>query len=197
MAENIKNKMLTNFQLIGFVVLLLFLGGFLLISSGIFDEAEVKNNFVNQHNHPVEENTNSVDLNVINEINSLEEEVKNNPNNYDALLNLGHLLNDNGFHDRAIEKYNKYLIKFPKNADVLVDLGVCYFEQRKYDEAIVKIKKAIDINPKHQIAHFNLGIVTFSKNDIEAAKEWWQKARDLDPNSNIGQKAEQLLKTNK
>ena len=32
--------------------------------------------------------------------------------------------------------------------------------------------------------------------NIDEAKSWWQKAIDLNPNTNIGKKAEELLKSN-
>jgi len=188
-------KSLSTFHLISIISLLTVLGAFLLIMSGLFDEADItaqqQVSYNNDHVHD-----NSVDLNKINEINRLEEIVKSNPGNHEALLNLGHLLNDNRFYDRAIEKYNQYLSTHPDNADVIVDMGVCYFELKKYDQAITTIKSALKVNPKHQIAHFNLGIVNLANNNVEQAKEWWQKARDIDPKTNVGIKSEELLKSN-
>ncbi len=75
-------------------------------------------------------------------------------------------------------------------------MGVCYFELKRYDKSIEVIKSALEINPKHQIANFNLGIVNFANNNIMEARKWWSNAVEIDPNSNIGKKAEELLKTN-
>ncbi|MCB0730502.1 MAG: tetratricopeptide repeat protein [Ignavibacteriae bacterium] len=189
-----KSNKISVFQLSSIIIVLLFIGGFILITSGIFDTHEVA---ANQHNH-TNNNTNmgsSVDLNKINEINRLEEIVKNNPDNHEALLNLGHLLNDNGFFERAVEKYQTYLKTHADNADVIVDLGVCYFEMKNYEKSIDVIKSALKVNPKHQIAHFNLGIVNLANGNMAEAEQWWQKARDIDPNTNIGKKAEELLKS--
>lgn len=189
-----KSNKISVFQLSSIIIVLLFIGGFILITSGIFDTHEVA---ANQHNH-TNNNTNmgsSVDLNKINEINRLEEIVKNNPDNHEALLNLGHLLNDNGFFERAVEKYQTYLKTHADNADVIVDLGVCYFEMKNYEKSIDVIKSALKVNPKHQIAHFNLGIVNLANGNMVEAEQWWQKARDIDPNTNIGKKAEELLKS--
>ena len=185
-----KVKQFSNLNLIYLILGLLVLGFVLLISSGLFDSPEI--NAMNQ-NVNVPQSSTSVDLNKINEINQLENIVNQNPENYEALLNLGHLLNDSRFYDRAIDKYNTYLKKFPNNADVIVDLGVCYYELKKYDEAISSIEKAIKIQPDHQIAHFNLGIVNLAINNIQEAKNWWGKAVKLNPTSNIGTKAQELL----
>lgn len=183
----------SNFKIISLIVVLLLIGAGLLISSGIFDIPEVNNQ---EHNHTNITQNPSVNLNVINEINRLEEIVKNNPANHEALLNLGHLLNDNGFHQKAISKYETYLNTHPENTDVIVDMGVCYFELKNYNKAIEVIKSALDIDPKHQIANFNLGIVNFANNNITEARKYWQKAKEINPNSNIGKKAEELLKSN-
>ena len=189
---------LSTFQLLSIIVVLLAFGAFVLISSGLFDSEDI---IANQHNHSEDNSVStnmgsSVDLNKLNEINKLEEIVKSNPTNHEALLSLGHLLNDNGFHERAIEKYETYLKGHGDNVDVIVDMGVCYFEMKNYDKAINVIKSALAINPKHQIANFNLGIVNLANNNPSEAKLWWEKARDINPNSNIGKKAEELLKSN-
>lgn len=187
-----KEQKLSAVQLYSFVAALIAFGVFILISSGMFDSPKVK---AQQHTHTTNTNP-SVDLNTVNRINELEETVKANPENHEALISLAHLLNDNGFYDRAISKYKTYLTTHPENADVIVDMGVCFFELKNYEESIKVIKSALKYNPKHQIAHFNLGIVNLANNNIEEAKSWWSKARDLDPNTNIGKKAEELIKSN-
>jgi cytochrome c-type biogenesis protein CcmH/NrfG len=192
MTKTIKQE-LSSFHFITILVILVVIGAFVLISSGMFDTQAVSNN---QHVHTKNSATPSVDISAINEINKLEEQIKNNPNNFTVLLKLGHMLNDNGFHQRAIEKYEIYLKNDPKNADVIVDMGVCYFELKNYEKSISVIKDALLVDPQHQIAHFNLGIVNFANKNISEAKEWWKKASDLDPNTNIGKKAEELLKSN-
>ena len=191
MSKKVKQN-LSTFHLVTVIVILLLFGGFILVSSGLFDTESVRST---QHIHN-NSATPSMNMNAINEINKLEELVKNSPNNNEALLKLAHTLNDNGFYDRAIEKYEVYLTREPRNADVIVDMGVCYFELKNYNKAISVIKSALEVNPKHQIAHFNLGIVNFTSKNIDEAKSWWQKAIDLNPNSNIGKKAEELLKSN-
>lgn len=190
-----QKKNISNFQLLSIVTVLVAFGAFILISSGLFDSGVVT---ANQHTHSNNNSSmgSSVDLNKINEINTLEETVKNNPGNHEALLQLGHLLNDNGFYQRAIEKYQTYLKTHPDNVDVIVDLGVCFFELKNYDRAIQVIKSALEKKPKHQIANFNLGIVNLANNNPTEARKWWEIARDINPTTNIGQKADELLKSN-
>ena len=189
-------KILSSFHLGVAITIFAAIAAFVLISSGLFDSPEVsapEHNHTNNNQAPAS----SVNLNAINEINRLEDVVKNNPTNHEALISLGHLLNDNGFYDRAIQKYEIYLNDHPQNIDVIVDMGVCYFELKNYDKAINVIKSAIQLDPNHQIANFNLGIVNFANNNEAEAKLWWEKAKNINPNSNIGKKSEELLKSNK
>ena len=86
----------------------------------------------------------------VQEISELENIVKANPENYDAMLRLAHLLNDSGFDQRAVNYYEKYLEQDSENADVLVDLGVSYFEMGNHAKAIENMEKAVSVNPRHQ-----------------------------------------------
>jgi tetratricopeptide (TPR) repeat protein len=193
-----KNKKISVLQLASLIGVLIVIGLLVLVSSGLFDSSVLSsNNHVHESNTTSNNNnSSSVDLNKINEINKLEELVKSNPANHEALLNLAHMLNDNGFYQRAVEKYEQYLSTHADNADVIVDLGVCYFELKNYSKSIEVIKSALKYQPNHQIAHFNLGIVNLANGNLSDAKSWWQKARDINPSSNIGKKAEELLKSN-
>ena len=190
-----KIKKISTFQLLTLIVCLILFGAFVLVSSGLFDSAAVN---AKQHTHSNNNLSSSskVDLDKLAEINNLEKIVNSNSENHEALLKLGHMLNDNGYYERAIVKYEDYLKTHSENADVIVDMGVCYFELKKYDKSIDVIKSALQINPLHQIANFNLGIVNLANNNIAEAKKWWKEAREIDPNTNIGKKAEELLKSN-
>ena len=172
---------------------IIIIGIVILYASGTFDEpaaVAVNKQAPDDHIHS------GADLNKVNEINALEEEVKNNPKDLTKIAQLGHLLNDSGFYERAIEKYKMYLDIKPNDADVLVDMGVCYFELKDYANAIPVMEKGISLNPKHQIGHFNLGIVNFSSGNEQKAIEYWKKCIELDPNSNIAQRAKELLNNN-
>ena len=156
-------------------------------SAGVFDKpvASAINNTNDVHK--------GVDLQHLQEINSLEEAVKNNPNNKTSLLELAHLLNDSGFKDRAIEKYKIYLTLDSKNADVLVDMGVCYYELGKYDDAIKQMKEALKYQPKHQIAHLNLGIVNLTAGSHDEAISWWKKTVEINPSTDIAKRAQEFI----
>ncbi len=131
---------------------------------------------------------------VIKDISNLENILKSDPENNDALLQLANRLHDAKFFIRAIDMYKKYLAKNPKAADARVDLGICYFETGDSKSAVQEVEKALAIDPKHQMAMFNLGIIQLNQRNMDEAKKWFKKCVDIDPESVAGKKAEELLK---
>lgn len=165
----------------------------IILTSGLLDSTSVDTSLNNQIQ--VQSNPNSgVNLNNMQMINDLEAKVKQNPEDYKSLLELAHLKNDSGLFDAAIQNYKTFLDKNPEDADARVDMGVCYFNLRDYPNAIKEMETALKYEPKHQIAHLNLGVVNLAAGNLEKSKEWLQKAYDLNPTSEVGKKAEQLLK---
>lgn len=160
-------------------------------AAGVFEKPIVS---TEQSQAQSETSTNSgVDLQHLEQINSMEESLKNNPNDKTTLLNLAHLLNDSGLKDRAIEKYKAYLKIDSQNADVLVDMGVCYYELGKYDDAISQMKEALKYQPRHQIAHLNLGIVNLTAGNHDEAISWWKKAVEINPATEIAKRAQEFI----
>ncbi len=173
------------------IFVLILAGAFILYSSGIFDGPVVTQTRQFDSNNPHA----GVDLSSLEQINSLEERIKNNPKDKEIQLQLAHLLNDSGLKTRAIEEYRKYLKMDPKNADVWVDMGVCYFETGKNQDAINSMERALKIQPQHQIANLNLGIVNMSSGNKAIAIKYLQKAIEIDSTNEIGRKAKDLIKS--
>jgi len=188
-----KPKIISYTKLLYIILPLAILAGVILYSSGIFNSATTSSDTVTN----IPDNPHAgADLNKLRQITEFEDSLKQNPNDSHLLLQLAHLLNDSGFKEKAIEKYNVYLKIDTKNADVLVDRGVCYYEVHKYDDAINSMEKALKIQPDHQIAQLNLGIVNMATGNKDKAIEWWKKALQTDPTSEVGKKAKELLKSN-
>lgn len=165
----------------------------ILLMSGVFNSPPLVQETVVNNAPPAKDS--GINLANMQQINQLEEEVKNNPKDTEALVNLAHLKNDSGFYDKAIEDYKKYLEMVPADADVRVDMGVCYYNLAKYDFAIAEMEKALKYKPNHQIAHLNLGIVNLAVGNIEVSQNWLKKAVQLDPNSEVGKHAKELLES--
>ncbi len=188
-----KSKTFSNLKLLYFVIFLLVIGFIILSASGSFNTPKLSANFNAESNMGNNNPHGSANMEALKQIKDLETHVNSNPTDYNAILQLGHLLNDNGFYEKAIKRYNQYLSANPNEADVWVDLGVCYFNLNNLDNAIVNMEKGLKIDPNHQIACLNLGIVNFSAGNKEKANSYWEKAISINPNNEIGIKAKQLL----
>ncbi len=128
------------------------------------------------------------------QIQDLEKQLQANPKNSSVELELANLFHDNMMWDKAIAHYKSYLIMNPTDANAHVDLGICYKESNNLPEAKKQMLEALSIEPKHVLAHFNLGIVTLAEGNLEESNTWFKKTIELAPNSDVGKRAQQLLK---
>ncbi|MFC2134514.1 tetratricopeptide repeat protein [Bacteroidota bacterium] len=191
-AAKSKSKVISNGKLFYIITALVLIGLLNLFSAGVFDSptyvgSTVQNNTADPHQ--------GVDLSSLQEINNLQDRVKNNPGDHQSILKLAHLRNDSGFYEDAIKDYQSYLKLRPFEADVIVDMGVCYYQLNDFENAIATMKQALKLNSKHQIAHFNIGIVNFASGNKEEAISWWKKTVELDASTNIAKKAKELINT--
>ncbi len=179
-------------KIVYLVLFLIIIGMVILLGSDTFKSPLVSTtpSNVQQNNADVH---GGADLSKLQEINDLEKQLEANPSNPELVLKLGHLLNDSGFHEKAIEKYKEYLKTNTQNTDVIVDMGVCYYQLGDFKSAISTMEGALKIDPNHQIGNFNLGIVNLSAGNHDIAIGYWKKAVEINPNSNIGQKAKSLI----
>ncbi len=189
--DTARNKTISLKHILISAAVLLIIGFIILYSAGVFDSHKLETQNTEQSNQI----SKGADLSKLEEINNLEKQFNANPSDFNTLLELAHLLNDSGFKEKAIDKYQQYLKKFPQEPDVLVDMGVCYYELGQNQNAIMYMKEALKYNPNHQIANLNLGIVHLSMDEIETAKNYWKKAVAINPNNDIGKKAQELIKS--
>jgi TolA-binding protein len=168
------------------------IGFIILLASGVFDSPSTspRTDFSRQQTEG-----SGVDLSNLPLIKELEDKYKADPSDNETLLRLAHLKQDSGLYEQAIINYREYLSEIPDNADARIDMGVCYYNLSRYDEAIAEMTKALEYSPNHQIGHLNLGIVNLAANNLEKSREWLQKAFDINPDSDIGKRAQELLRT--
>lgn len=113
---------------------------------------------------------------------ALENEVKANPQNKLAWVELGNLYFDSDRPEGAIRAYNAYLKLDPDNPDVWTDLGVMYRRNRQEVQAIDAFDKAINLEPRHEQARFNKGVVLlYDMKDREAAHNVWLELSNINP----------------
>src|SRR3990172_4514841 len=117
----------------------------------------------------------AINLNALNEIQNYKEILRKDPNNLQALINIGNLYYDTGQDLIAIEHYQRALSLDPRNVNVRTDMAVCYRRKGNPDKAIEELKEAISIDPRHTQSRYNLGVILIhDKNDIEGGIAAWE-----------------------
>jgi tetratricopeptide (TPR) repeat protein len=117
-----------------------------------------------------------------------------NPNNLDALVQLGNFYYDHGDYRQAVEWYGKALEIDPRNPNVRTDRGTSYWYLNQPDAAIAEFRKSLQVDPGHAQTLYNMGLVYLQgKNDIGEAKKAWQKLLAANPNYPDRAKIEQQL----
>ncbi|MGA7273834.1 MAG: tetratricopeptide repeat protein, partial [Candidatus Udaeobacter sp.] len=97
------------------------------------------------------------------------------PDNFDALCNLGVVYVRSGKLGPAESVLKKAVTMAPDNEFVLTTLGIIHYRQSKFDDALLELTRAIEINPKSATAHNYLGITASQKGrQQEAEKELLQ-----------------------
>jgi cytochrome c-type biogenesis protein CcmH/NrfG len=132
---------------------------------------------------------------MLEQIRVLEGQLKSDPNNYEALVEMGNTYYDMSNSSKAIEYYEKAMKINPNDAPVMVDLGAMYRQAGEFDKALGLFNQAIEIDPKLPQAYFNLGMVLrMEKHDGAGAAKAWRKYLELDPNSQARQFLEEQIK---
>jgi len=101
--------------------------------------------------------------------------LEKDPNNLQALINLGNAYFDTDRYQEAIDAYSRALVIDPKNSDVRTDMGTMYRKLSRFDQAVEAFRQAAHDDPKHLNSRFNLGIVLkYDKNDFRGAIQAWE-----------------------
>jgi tetratricopeptide (TPR) repeat protein len=108
--------------------------------------------------------------------------LEKDPNNLDALSNLGVVYFRTGQIETAESTLKKALAIAPNDSSVLTTLGIVHYRQSKFDEALKELRKAIEINPNSATAHNYLGITASQKGRQQEAEKEMLQAIAEDPN---------------
>ncbi len=104
------------------------------------------------------------------------------PDNLDALSNLGVVYFRKGKIRSAESTLKKALAIAPNDDSVLTTLGIVHYRQSKFDEALEELRKAIELNPNSATAHNYLGITASQKGRQQEAEKEMLQAIAEDPN---------------
>jgi tetratricopeptide (TPR) repeat protein len=104
------------------------------------------------------------------------------PNNLDALSNLGVVYFRIGKIRSAESTLKKALAIAPNDDFVLTTLGIVHYRQSRFDDALMELRKAIEINPNSATAHNYLGITASQKGRQQEAEKEMLQAITKNPN---------------
>jgi cytochrome c-type biogenesis protein CcmH/NrfG len=102
--------------------------------------------------------------------------VKADPNNVDALVQLGNFYFDNRAYGEAISYYTRALELRPNDVNVRTDRGTAYWYSGFPEKAIEDYERSLALDPNHANTLFNMGVVKLhGLQDAEGAVAAWQK----------------------
>jgi cytochrome c-type biogenesis protein CcmH/NrfG len=109
-------------------------------------------------------------------IKRLEDQLKGDPKNFEALRQLGNLRYDERKYAEAAAVYARALEVHPDDVDVRSDRGGALLQSEQVDEAIKELNTVLVKSPTHPQALFILGVALIEgKNDREGALASWKK----------------------
>lgn len=127
------------------------------------------------------------------ELTSVLDLLKKNPNDYGLLVKAGNNYYDIEKFANAVQYYDKALTIKNSEPEVIIDAGVCYYNLQNLDKAENYFRNALAINPNHPVGLYNLGIVLSSKGQPEKAAEVWHKILEVAPQSPQAKAIDKML----
>jgi cytochrome c-type biogenesis protein CcmH/NrfG len=129
-------------------------------------------------------------------VQELRSRIQANPNDYEALVDLGNIHFEQETFDDAIELYEKALALRPDDVNLRTDLGTAMYYQQRFDEAIAQFNLALRQDPAHAQTLFNLGVAMLhGKKDPQSALQHWEKLIETNPtHPQVGFVREQIQK---
>src|SRR5579871_337666 len=113
---------------------------------------------------------------------ALTDKIKQNPKDFDSIVELGNMDFDQKQYDDAIALYKKALAVRPDALNVRTDMGTAMFYLSRYDDAIGVFQDVLKGDPNNAQALFNLGVAMLhGKNDPKHALEYWEKLVETNP----------------
>src|SRR5215813_10273768 len=90
-------------------------------------------------------------------VKELTDKIKQNPKDFDSIVELGNLNFDQRNYDDAINLYKKALEIRPDDLMVRTDMGTAMFYQNHFDDAIATFEETLRRDPNNAQSLFNLG----------------------------------------
>ena len=130
-----------------------------------------------------------------NRILALEQEVTSNPDNVDAMIELGDIYSDSNRYQEAIATFNKAEQIAPTNIHILNDLGVLHMKTGNYETALAKFDAVLIIDPTHSHSLYYIGLVNRNIGDTDKALQAFEQVLSLNPDPQLADAVRQEIAT--
>jgi cytochrome c-type biogenesis protein CcmH/NrfG len=116
-------------------------------------------------------------------VQELTQKIKQNPQDFDSIVELANLNFDQRNFNEAINLYKRALEVRPDALNVRTDMGTAMFYQDRFDDAIAQFQLTLQSDPSNAQALFNMGVAMLhGKNDAAGALASWEKLVATNPN---------------
>ena len=116
-------------------------------------------------------------------VQELTAKIKQNPKDFDSIVELGNLNFDQRNYDDAIKLYKKALEIRPDDLMLRTDMGTAMFYLNRFDDAIATFQETLKRDPNNAQSLFNLGVTMLhGKNDANGALQYWERMIETNPN---------------
>jgi tetratricopeptide (TPR) repeat protein len=99
-----------------------------------------------------------------------------NPNDLNALTNIGNQFFENSEYDSAAIYYNRILVLDRQNSAALYNMGIIYYNQQQYQKSIDVLKQCVQAHPENGDAYYILGHDYYDQQQQNEAFIWYTKA---------------------
>ena len=127
-------------------------------------------------------------------VGQLQEYLKSEPDDLNALILLANAYKDLGIDEEAINYYKKIISIQYDNHLAYYNLGLLYQKNKNYEEAQNYFLKSIELNDKYAPAYYALGLSYMSGNKFDKARDLFFKYLQIDPNGEYKETVEAKLK---
>ena len=124
---------------------------------------------------------------------------KNESENIDFLIQLGHFLRLDNKISEAISFFEKATELAPKEVTAWTNLGLSFQQEKNLEDAKIAYEKAIHLNPKLVYVLNNLGVIAREADEWDTALQYFKKVLEIEPNlfethNNLGTVLQELDK---
>ena len=116
---------------------------------------------------------------------ALEQELSANPDNVNALIELGDIYFDSNRYQEAISIFLKAEKLAPANVHILNDLGILYMSTDDNDSALERFEAVLEIDPNHIHSLYYVGLIHRDNGDTEKALEVFEQVLAANPNPQL------------